>query len=166
MDDDGLTSALAALLRQRRNKIGLSQKDCAQRAGVDRATIINIENGHVRSTRKFAQVCEALGTTQDAMLRQALKLVGEGPLFPVVGVVTKRLMTIRGMDADDLAEAMFVERELVDRLLEGDALPALWGAAAVALHVHVKVFEDAVTNGIPHAQRVLDRIRAAERRQG
>ena len=150
MHQDGIPLHLGKALRRRREELGLTQRDCAKLADVHVQTVRNMELGNVRSSRSFAKICKALKVRPERVLREAEKDAG-GVYFPAVGQLTRVLMEMRKVDADELAEAMIADDEDVQRLLDGDAGGPLLGAAAVALAVPWRAYDIALTEGFKPA---------------
>lgn len=60
MADDALVKHLGQTLQQQRLKQNLTQKQLAERAGIDRTTISYFENGRPSSTLTFIQLLRGL----------------------------------------------------------------------------------------------------------
>lgn len=76
MDEDEITAAaigvddrIARRLRQRRETLGLSEAEAAERIGITRAKLARIENGRSHPTTVLlGRICTALGLTMTAVM--------------------------------------------------------------------------------------------------
>jgi transcriptional regulator with XRE-family HTH domain len=63
------------VLRAKREKLGISQEDLAERAGVDRSYVSILERGLKSPTLEtFERICIALGTLSERVLDEARKV--------------------------------------------------------------------------------------------
>lgn len=63
-----MTDALGNAIKERRNELGLTQAELAERCGVTRKTVNTVENGvFIPSTLLALKMAEALGVSVDAL---------------------------------------------------------------------------------------------------
>jgi len=66
--------SVGAVLRARREELGISQEELAERAGVDRSYISILERGLKSPTLEtLEKICSALGTLPEQVIQQARK---------------------------------------------------------------------------------------------
>jgi transcriptional regulator with XRE-family HTH domain len=67
-------TAIGSVLRQKREKLGISQEELAERAGVDRTYISILERGLKSPTLEtLERICIALNTLPERVLEEARK---------------------------------------------------------------------------------------------
>jgi transcriptional regulator with XRE-family HTH domain len=67
-----LKAAIGGVLRAKREKLGMSQEDVAERAGVDRTYVSILERGLKSPTLEtLEKICSALGTLPERVIEQA-----------------------------------------------------------------------------------------------
>ena len=67
-------SAIGQVLRAKREKLGISQEELAEHAGVDRTYVSSLERGLKSPTLEtFERICTALGTLPESVLKEARK---------------------------------------------------------------------------------------------
>lgn len=72
-----IKAAIAANLQQRRTAMNLSKNALAQKAGISVQSVTFIEDGvNSPSLSTFLRICDALETSPDSVLRDALENAG------------------------------------------------------------------------------------------
>jgi len=67
-----LKAAIGGVLRAKREKLGISQEEVAERAGVDRTYVSILERGLKSPTvETLEKVCAALGTLPERVIEEA-----------------------------------------------------------------------------------------------
>ncbi|MSU58362.1 MAG: XRE family transcriptional regulator [Pedosphaera sp.] len=70
-----LKAVVGNVLRAKREKLGISQEDLAERAGVDRSYVSILERGLKSPTLEtLERICVALGTLPERVLEEARKV--------------------------------------------------------------------------------------------
>jgi transcriptional regulator with XRE-family HTH domain len=139
MHDEGFGHALGTAIKQRRRQKGWSQQKLAEAARVSTSTIRNAERGRTKTAYRLDVIARALGVKLQTLLDEADRM--SASLFPDVGEFIAITMERRGMTATKLAAEMGVGVRDIERLVDGDAGPVMWGAAAVALDIHPRLIE-------------------------
>jgi transcriptional regulator with XRE-family HTH domain len=68
-------AVIGNVLRAKREKLGISQEDLAERAGVDRSYVSILERGLKSPTLEtLERICVALGTLPEQVLAEARKV--------------------------------------------------------------------------------------------
>ena len=74
-----LKAAIGDALRAKREKLGISQEELAERAGVDRSYISILERGLKSPTLEtLERICCALGTLPEVLIRDAREYTDRG----------------------------------------------------------------------------------------
>jgi len=67
-----LKTAIGSILREKREKLAISQEEVAERAGVDRTYISILERGLKSPTvETLEKICTALGTLPERVIEEA-----------------------------------------------------------------------------------------------
>ncbi len=65
-----MKAAANEIIKEKRMKLGLSQKDLAKKAGVSHNTVYNVENAKgTQSLTTYKKICDALGIKVSSVLK-------------------------------------------------------------------------------------------------
>ncbi|MBR5180251.1 MAG: helix-turn-helix transcriptional regulator [Lachnospiraceae bacterium] len=65
-----MKAAANEIIREKRMKLGLSQRDLAKKAGVSHNTVYNVENAKgTQSLTTYKKICDALGIKVSSVLK-------------------------------------------------------------------------------------------------
>lgn len=65
-----MKAAANEIIKEKRMKLGLSQKDLAKKAGVSHNTVYNVENSKgTQSLTTYKKICDALGIKVSSVLK-------------------------------------------------------------------------------------------------